>query len=103
MHEGYHDPGSRTADGMTECDSPAKIRSEKEVGLSHINRSHPLILILAGSIFKTCSEMRTTTEKASLISKREMSSTVSLAFSRALGKATVGAMGKSIGSTPASA
>jgi hypothetical protein len=65
--------------------------------------AYPLTLIFAGSIFKTFSAMRTTTEKASLISNREMSSTVRFARSKALGKATVGAMGKSMGSTPASA
>lgn len=38
-----------------------------------------------------------------MTSKREISLTVRFARSRAFGKATVGALGKSIGSTPASA
>ena len=54
-------------------------------------------------MLQTFSAMRTTTENASLNSKRETSSAVMLAFCRAMGRATVGASGKSMGSTPASA
>ena len=61
------------------------------------------MLIFAGSIPRVFSAMRTTTENASLISKRAMSFTVRFAFSRAWGRATVGAKGKSMGSTPESA
>jgi len=63
----------------------------------------PLTLILAGSSPRTFSAALTTTEKASLISKREISSMVSPAFLRARGMATVGAMGKSMGAIAASA
>ena len=51
----------------------------------------------------TFSAIRTTTEKASLNSNRAMSLIVRLALPRAIGRALVGASGKSIGSTPASA
>lgn len=47
--------------------------------------------------------MRITAEKASLISNRAISLMVRFAFWRAMGRATVGAIGKSMGSTPASA
>ena len=67
------------------------------------HKTCPLTLTFAGSICKSFSAMRTTTENASLISKREISSTVKFALFNACGRATVGAIGKSIGSTPASA
>ena len=63
----------------------------------------PLMLTLDRGMLRTFSAMLTTTEKASLISNKETSSTDKPAFSKALGTARVGAAGKSMGSTPASA
>lgn len=64
---------------------------------------YPLTFILAGSTCKIFSAARTTTENASLTSKSEISEMDKFAFSRALGRAIVGAIGNSIGATPASA
>ena len=63
----------------------------------------PLTLIFFGSISRIFSAALTTTEKASLISNRVISSLVKPAFFRAAGIATVGASGKSIGLRAASA
>ena len=52
---------------------------------------------------QTFSAIRTTTEKASFNSNNEMSAILRLAFCKAMGRAFVGASGKSIGATPASA
>lgn len=65
--------------------------------------TYPLTLIFSDGILRIFSAARTTTEKASLISKSEISLIVRFAASRALGRATVGAIGKSIGARPASA
>lgn len=65
--------------------------------------TYPSGLTFAGSRSKTFSAIRTTAEKASLISNRAMSFTLKPALLRAMGRATVGAAGKSMGSTPASA
>ena len=65
--------------------------------------AHPLTLIFEGSTPRTFSTMRTTTEKASLISHTAMSAGFKPALSRAIGSATVGASGKNFGSTPPSA
>ena len=54
-------------------------------------------------MLQTFSATRITTEKASFNSNSEMSAIVRLAFCKAMGRAFVGASGKSIGSTPASA
>ena len=54
-------------------------------------------------MLQTFSAIRTTTEKASFNSNNEMSAIVRLAFCKAMGRAFVGASGKSIGWTPASA
>src|SRR5882762_1473912 len=64
---------------------------------------YPLTLIFAGSTPRTFSTMRTTTENASFTSHAAMSSAFNPALSKAMGRAIVGASGKSFGSTPPSA
>lgn len=64
--------------------------------------SHPLMLILSCERPKVCSAILTTTEKASLISKRAISFISRPALFKAIGMARAGASGKSIGLTPTS-
>lgn len=64
--------------------------------------AYPSMLILSYEIPKVRSVIRTTTEKASLISKRAISSIFRPALLKAIGIAKAGASGKSIGLTPTS-
>ena len=60
------------------------------------------MLILSYETPMACSVIRTTTEKASLISKRAISFVSRPALFKAIGMARAGASGKSIGFTPTS-
>jgi len=62
----------------------------------------PSMLILSYETPKACSAIRTTTEKASLISKRAISLISRPALFKAIGIARAGASGKSMGLTPTS-
>lgn len=104
VNERNNDTRTRVSDGMTKSNSSTNSANYIKTNDSkRANGSYPLTLIFAGSMLQTFSAMRTTTEKASLNSNSDMSLVVRLAFSNAFGRATVGASGKSIGSTPASA
>ena len=102
MHESDNDARTGVADSMTKRNSAAKVVHQNSK-MGEFDETYPLTLILAGSILQTFSAIRTTTEKASFSSNWAMSFTVRLAFCRAMGRAFVGASGKSMGSTPASA
>ena len=100
------DARARVADGVTERDRTTElveISTHEKQKLFSSSKTYPLILIFAGSMPSIFSTMRTTTENASLTSKSEMSSAVRPAFLSARGRANAGALGKSMGSTPASA
>ena len=103
VDQGDDDARAGVADSMAEGDSAAEWTSGGEEDGGSGTDAYPLTLTFAGSSWQTFSAMRTTTENASFNSKREMSSVVRPAFFKAMGSATVGASGKSMGSTPASA
>jgi len=74
-----------------------------EAGSGHMPEgAYPSMLILSDETPKACSAIRTTTEKASLISKRAISLISRPALFKAIGIARAGASGKSIGLTPTS-
>ena len=81
----------------------APLPNDVNKGDKQSHKTHPSTLTFAGSICRSFSATRATTEKASLTSNRAISSMVKFALFSASGSATVGAIGKSMGSTPASA
>jgi hypothetical protein len=102
MHERDNDARARVADGVAERDGTAATDVSTAHTVCKQTEAYPLTLIFAGSMSRIFSAARTTTENASLISQSAMSFTSSCAFFNAFGRATVGAMGKSMGSVPAS-
>ena len=105
MHKRNDNAGSGITDSVAESNGTTsrvvvRGRLRKFVALKI---TYPFTLIFEGSMLQTFSAMRTTTENASFSSNWAMSFTVRLAFLRARGTALVGASGKSMGSTPASA
>lgn len=104
MDERDNDAGARVSDSVTKSDGTTVKFRQPHMRFQVFKESpYPFTLIFSEGMLRIFSAARTTTEKASLISKRAMSLTVRFADSSALGRATVGARGKSMGARPASA
>ena len=101
VDESYNNSTTRIADCMSKSNSTTT-KTVRKIPESQRTR-YPLTFTLAGSSCNIFSAARTTTENASLISNSEMSEMDRFAFSSASGRAIVGAIGNSIGATPASA
>ena len=104
MNKGDDDTRARTTDWMSESNSATGkwLWLAIKPGETEPGSAHPLMLILSCETLKACSAIRTTTEKASLISKRAMSFISRPALFKAIGIAKAGASGKSMGLTPTS-